>query len=87
MIFLCDKKCQTGIFGQRRWPSQSQKQTNGLFCIRVLSGNKKEAFPAPYLEKTAETTGVIRLTVACIRREKSERGRFFIPDGNEEGAI
>ena len=31
--------------------------------IRVLSENQKEAFRAPYLEKTAEATGVIRTTV------------------------
>ena len=68
-------------------PSQFQKQTHGLFFIRVLSENKKEAFRAPYLEKTAEATGVIRSTVARIRLEKSERGRFVIPDGSEEGGI
>ena len=67
-------------------PSQFQKLTNGLFCIRVLSENQK-AFRAPYLEKTAGATGVIRTTVARIRREKSERGRFVIPAGSEEGAI
>ena len=44
-------------------PSQFQKQTNGLFCIRVLSENKKGAFRAPFLEKTAEATGVIRTTI------------------------
>ena len=44
-------------------PSQFQKQINGLFCIRVLSENQKEAFRAPYLEKTAEATGVIRTTI------------------------
>ena len=74
--------------GIRQQPSsQFQKQTNCLFCIRVLSENQKEAFRAPYLEKTAEATGVIRTTVARIRHEKSERGRFVIPDGSEEGAI
>ena len=52
-------------------------------CLKI----KKEAFRAPYLEKTAEATGVIRTTVARIRLEKSERGRFVIPDGSEEGAI
>ena len=48
--------------------SRVQKQTNGLFCIRMLSENKKEAFRAPYFDRTAETTGVIRTTVARIRR-------------------
>ena len=45
-------------------PSQFQKQTKCLFCIKLLSENKKEAFRTPYLEKTAEATGVIRTTVA-----------------------
>ena len=55
----------------------------------MLSDNQKEAIRTPYmyLERTAEATGVIRTVVACIRREKSERGRFVIPDGSEEGAI
>ena len=44
-------------------PLNLQKQTNGLFCIKVLSENQKEDFRAPYLEKTAEATGVIRTTV------------------------
>ena len=44
-------------------PSKFQKQTNGLFCIRVLSENQKEAFRAPFLGKTAEATGVIRTTI------------------------
>ena len=67
MIFMCDKKCQTAIFRQGRWhyttTALSIPKTNGLFCIRVLSENKKEAFRAPYLKKTAESTGVIRTTV------------------------
>ena len=45
-------------------PSQFQKQTNCLFCIRVLSENQKRAFRTPKLERTAEATGVIRTTVA-----------------------
>ena len=57
-------------------PSQFQKQTNCLFCIRVLSENQKEIFRTPIFERTAEATGVIRITAARIRREKSERGRF-----------
>ena len=90
MIFMCDKKCQTAIFGQRRWhqttTALSIANTWSIF-IRVLSENIKEAFRAPYLEKTSEATGVIRTTVARIRLEKYERGRFVIPDGSEEGAI
>ena len=65
---MCDKKCQTAILdrdnGTRQQPpSQFQKLTNGLFCIKVVSENHKEDFRAPYLEKTAEATGVIRTTV------------------------
>ena len=52
------------------------------YCLKI-----KKAFRAPYLEKKAGTTGVIRTIVARIRREKSERGRFVIPDESEEGAI
>ena len=63
-------------------PAQFQKQTHGLFFIR-----ETEAFSGSVLKKTAEATGVIRTTVARIRLEKSERGRFVIPDGSEEGAI
>ena len=68
MIFMCDKKCQTAILDRgdgirQQPPSQFQKQTNGLFCIMVLSENQKESFRAPYLEKTDEATGVIRTTV------------------------
>ena len=92
MIFMCDKKCQTAIFGQRRWHQTTTalsipKANTFLFFIRVLSEIKKEAFRAQYLEKTAEATSVIRTTVARIRLEKSEKGRFVIPDGSEEGAI
>ena len=76
-----------GIRQQPPTQFQNLRQIHGLFFIRVLSENKKEAFRAPYLEKTAEATGVIRLTVASIRLENSERGRFVIPDGSEEGAI
>ena len=45
-------------------PSQFQKQTKRLFCIKFFSENQKEAFRTPYLERTAEVTGVIRTTVA-----------------------
>ena len=45
-------------------PSQFQKQTNCLFCIKLLSENQKEAIRTPYLERTAEATGVIRTTGA-----------------------
>ena len=48
---------------RQQQPFQFQKQTHGLFCTRALSENQKEAFWAPYLEKTAETTSVIRTTV------------------------
>ena len=47
-------------------PFQFQKQTNCLFCIKLLSENQKikKAFRTTYLERTAEATGVIRTTVA-----------------------
>ena len=60
-------------------PSQFQKQTNCLFCIRMLSENQKETFRTPIFERTAEAEGVIRITVAPFRRDKSERGRFSSP--------
>ena len=44
-------------------PSQFQKQTKCLFCVKLLSENKKEAFRTPYLERTAEAMGVSRTTV------------------------
>ena len=51
--------------GIRQQPtSQFQKQTNCLFCIKLLSENQKEAFRTPYLERTTEATGVIKTTVA-----------------------
>ena len=72
MIFMCVTKSvkppvldrDNGI--RQQPPSQFQKQTNCLFCIKLLSENQKEAFRAPYLEKTAEATGVIRTTFARI---------------------
>ena len=45
----------------------------------------KKRIRATYIEKTAEATGGIKNTVARIRLEKSERGRFVISDGSEEG--
>ena len=66
MIFMCVTKSVKPPFSDRddsirQQPlSQFQKQTNGLFCIKLLSENQKEAFQTPYLERTAEATGVIR---------------------------
>ena len=51
-------------------------------CLKI-----KRSLLGSGLKNTAEATGVIRTTVARIRLEKSERGRFVIPDGSEEGAI
>ena len=42
-------------------PSQFQKQTNCLFCIRVLSENKKEASLAPYLERQLKPRVLLEL--------------------------
>ena len=89
MIFMCVTKSVTPAYldkddGIRQQPPpQFQKQANSLFCIRVPSENKKEAFRTPYLERAAEATGVIRKTVARIRREKSERGRLQSPTGGK----
>ena len=70
MIFMCVTKSvkppvldrDDGI--RQQPPSQFQKQTHCLFCIKLLSETQKEAFRTPYLERTAEATGVIRTTVA-----------------------
>ena len=70
MIFMCVTKSVKPPFLDRddgirqQPPSQFQKQTNCLFCIKLLSENQKEAFRTPYLERTGEATGVIRTTVA-----------------------
>ena len=73
MIFLCVTKSVKPPFLDRdddirqQPPSQFQMQTSCLFCIKLLSENQKElkkAFQDPYLERTAEATGVIRTTVA-----------------------
>ena len=70
MIFMCVIKSVKPLFLDRyddirqQLPSQFQKQTNCLFCIKLLSEYQKEAFRTPYLERTAEATGVIRTTVA-----------------------
>ena len=45
----------------------------------MLSENQKEASRTPYLEGTAEATGVSRATVARIIREKSKTGRVSSP--------
>ena len=85
MIFMCVIKSVKPPFLDRdddikqKPPSQFQKQTNCLFCIRVLSENQKETFRTPIFQRKAEATGVIIITVARIRREKSERGRFSSP--------
>ena len=49
--------------------------------VYSVSENQKEASRTPYLERTAEATGVSRATVARIRREKSET------DEGKEGAV
>ena len=70
MLFMCVTKSVKPPFLDRddgirqQPPSQFQKQTYCLFCIKLLSENQKEAFRTPYLERTAEATGVIRTTVA-----------------------
>ena len=77
MIFMCVTKSVKPPFLDRddgirqQPPSQFQKQTNCLLCIRVLYENQKETFRTPKLERTAEATGVIRTTVARIRDVRS----------------
>ena len=72
---------------QQQPPSQFQKQINCLFCIRVLSENQNGAFWTPKLKRTAEATGIIRTTVARIRRGTSERGRSPFPTGRRGSHI
>ena len=70
MIFMCVTKSVKPPFldrddGIRQQPSsQFQKQTNCIFCSKLLSENHKEAFRTPYLERTAVATDVVRTTVA-----------------------
>ena len=70
MIFICVTKSVKPPFLDRddgirqQPPSKFQKQTNCLFCIKLLSENREKAFRTPYLERTAEATGVIRTSVA-----------------------
>ena len=81
---MCDKSVKPAFLDRndgirQKPPSQLQKQRNSLFYIRVLSENQKQAPRTPYLERTAEATGVSRNTVALIRREKSKTGRLSSP--------
>ena len=70
MIFMCMTKSVNPPFLDRddgikqQPPSQLKKQTNCLFCIKLLSENQKEAFRTQYMERPAEATGVIRTTFA-----------------------
>ena len=70
MIFICVTKSVKLPFLDRdddirqQPPSQFQKQTNCLLCVKLLSENQKEAFRTPYLDRRDEATGVIRTTVA-----------------------
>ena len=72
MIFMCvTKSVQSPVLDRddgirQQPPSLFQKQTDCLFCIMLLSENKKEPCRTPYLERTAEATGVIRTTVAQL---------------------
>ena len=90
MILMCVTKSVKPPFLDRddgirqQPPSQFQKQTNCLFCIKLLSGNQKEAFRTPYLENTAEATWKIQLKLPLfsrIRHEKSEKGKLSSPTG------
>ena len=84
MIFMCVTKSVKPPFLDRddgirqQPPSQFQKQTNYLFCIKLLSANQTEAFQTPYLERRV----LLELPLLSrVRREKSERGRLSSPSG------
>ena len=86
MIFMCVTKRVNPVYLDRddgirqHSPSQFQKQRSSLFCIRVLPKKQnKKASRTTYLERKAKSTGVGRVTVARIRREKSETGRLSSP--------
>ena len=62
---VCDRHFWTETIAQdNNRPLISKSKKNCLFFIKLLSENQKEAFRTPYLERTADTTGVIRITVA-----------------------
>ena len=84
MIFMCVTKSVKPPFLDRddgireQPPSQFQKQTSCLFCIKLLSENQKETFRTPYLERRV----LLELPLLSrIRREKSERGTLSSPTG------
>ena len=88
MIFKCETKSvkppvldrDDGI--RQQPPSQFQKQTNCLLCIKLLSENQKEAFRTPYLERRLKPRVLLELPLhSRIRREKPERGRLSSPTG------
>ena len=74
MILMCVTKSVKPPFLDRddgirqQPPSQFQKETNCLFCIKLLSENQKEAFRTPYLENTAEATWKIQLKLPSDMR-------------------
>ena len=83
MIFMCDKRVKSPFLDRddgirQQLPTQFQKETNNLFCIKLLSENfelrtwKGQLKPRVLLELPLLTR---------IRRKKSERGRLSSPTG------
>ena len=86
MIFKCVTKSVKPPFLARddgirqQPPSQFQKQTNCLFCIKLLSENQKETLLTPYLKGQLKPRVSLELPLLSrIRREKSERDRLSPP--------
>ena len=97
MIFICVTKNLTS--NRHFWTATMTSDNNRLLnsinrqilVVYSVSGCflkiKKEAFRTPYLERTAETTGVSRTTVARIRCDKSKRGSLSSPTGRRGSRI
>ena len=69
MIFMCVTKSVKPPFLTETMASDNNrplisKSKQIVYSIKLLSENQKEAFRTPFLERTAEATGVIRTTVA-----------------------
>ena len=83
IIFMCVTKSVKPPFLDRddgirqQPPSQFQKQTNCLFCIKLLSENQKKPFGLRTWKRQLNQRVLLELPLLSrIRREKSERGRF-----------
>ena len=88
MIFMCVTKSVKPPFLDRddgirqQPPSQFKKQTNCLFCIKLLLKIKKKPFGLCTWKGQLKPPVLLELPLLSrIRREKSERGRFSSPTG------